>query len=29
MFGNIMFWIIASELINFEIKYLYIYRFGR
>ena len=29
MFCNIMFCIFATELINFEIKYPYIYRFGR
>ena len=29
MFCNIMFWIVASELMNLEIKYLYMYGFGR
>ena len=29
MFCNIMFYIVASELIDFEIKYFYMYRFGR
>ena len=28
MFCNIVFWVVASELINFEIYYPYIYRFG-
>ena len=28
MFCNIVFWIVAAELINFEIKYPYIYLFG-
>ena len=29
MFCNIMFWVLASELINFEIKYPYMYFFER
>ena len=29
IFCNIMFWIVASELINLDIKYPYIYCFGR
>ena len=28
MFCNIMFWIFAYELVKFEIKYPYMYRFG-
>ena len=29
MFCNVMFWIVASELIKFEIKYPYMYHFVR
>ena len=29
MFCNTMLWIVASELIDFEINYPYMYRFGR
>ena len=29
MFCNIMLWILASELINLEINYPYMYHFGR
>ena len=28
MFCDIMFWVVASELIKFDIKYPYMYHFG-
>ena len=29
MFCHIIFWVVANELINFDMKYPYMYRFGR